>query len=69
MLAGVVMSLPFLLLYLMGTPRFAFWSPIVAALNVAAAAALYKGHRNISVLLVAPYILVVLWLALSVCGA
>jgi hypothetical protein len=62
MLAGVCMSLPLLLLYLLGSPLFQYWSLIIAALNFAAVYALYKGHRSLSVLLVTPYTLVVLWL-------
>jgi len=66
MLAEVFMSLPFLILYLIGIPHFQYWSPIVVALNFAAGAALYKGHRGLSVLLVVPYTFIVLWLAYAV---
>ena len=66
MLAGAFMSLPFLLLYLIGAPRFQYWSPILVAFNFAAVAALYKGRRALSVLLVVPYTCVVLWLAYAV---
>jgi hypothetical protein len=66
MFAGVFMSLPFLLLYLIGTPRLQYWSPIVVALNFAAVAALYKGHRRLSVLLVVPYSFTVFWLVYAV---
>jgi hypothetical protein len=66
MLAGAIMSMPFLFIYLMGTPRFQYWSPIVAALNFAAVAALYKGRRQLSGLLVVPYTFLVLLLAYTV---
>jgi len=66
MLAGTFLSLPFLLLYLIGSPLFRYWSPMIAALNFGAVAVLYKGRCGLSVLLVAPYIFVVLWLAFSV---
>ena len=63
MLAGAFMSLPFLLLYLMGTPRFQYWSPMAAVLNFAAVIALYKGRHELSGLLAVPYIFLVLLLA------
>lgn len=66
MLAGAFMSLPFLLLYLIGSPRFQYWSPILVAFNFAAVAALYKGRRGLSVLLVIPYTCVVFWLGYAV---
>jgi hypothetical protein len=66
MLAGAFMSLPFLLLYLIGSPRFQYWSPILVAFNFAAVAALYKGRRGLSVFLVIPYTCVVFWLAYAV---
>jgi hypothetical protein len=66
MLAGAFMSLPFLLLYLIGSPRFQYWSPILVAFNFAAVTALYKGRRGLSVLLVIPYTCVVFWLGYAV---
>jgi hypothetical protein len=66
MLAVVFMSLPFLLFYLIGTPRLRYWSPIVAVLNFAAVAAFYKGHRGLSFFLVVPYTFVVFLLAYAV---
>lgn len=65
MLAGALISLPFLV-YLIGSPRFQYWSPIVVALTFAAVVALYNGRRGLSVLLVVPYTFLVLWLAYAV---
>jgi hypothetical protein len=66
MLAGAFMSLPFLFIYLMGTPLFQYWSPMVAVLNFAAVLVLFRGRRELSGLLVVPYIFLVLFLAYAV---
>lgn len=65
MLGGALLSLPFLS-YLIGAPRFEYWSPILIAFNFAAVVVLYKGRRGLSVLLVIPYTCIVFWVGYAV---
>ncbi len=64
--AGAVVALPFLLMYLLGLPPVGYWALVPAVLNFAAALAVSRGHRGLGAAAIAPYLIVVVAVAISV---
>jgi hypothetical protein len=64
-LVGCLVALPFLW-YLLQSPRFHYWAPMLVLLNFVSVAAIARGRRLLAAAVLAPFLVTVMWLAYAV---
>lgn len=61
-LVGCLIALPFLW-HLFHFPRLHYWVPVLVLLNFVSVAAVGRGHRLLAAVVLAPFLVTVMWLA------